>query len=64
MAELEFVDLSDPKLQTKHPKCLGHKYWTDIGWEYDCGYGTTLDCDQCKYGGGRCDPEAKCNQLD
>ena len=45
----------------KHPKCKGFKEWTDCGYEYDCGYATTLDCDQCKYGLGRKDPEAKCN---
>ena len=27
-----------------------------------CGYYTTIDCDECKYGGGRKNPEAKCNQ--
>jgi hypothetical protein len=46
----------------KHPKCKGFKYWTDCGYEFDCGYDSTVDCDECKYGGGRKDPEAKCNQ--
>ncbi len=31
--------------------------------EYECGYDTIIDCDECKYGGGRKNPEAKCNQL-
>jgi hypothetical protein len=44
--------------------CALEKTWTAWGYEYDCGYGTTIDCEQCKYGacGGRKDPEAKCNQ--
>ncbi len=43
--------------------CKGYKYWTDCGYEYDCGYeGHILPCEECKYGGGRKDPEAKCNQ--
>ena len=42
--------------------CAGYQTWTDYGYEYDCGYGTTIDCDQCKYGGGKKDPQAKCNQ--
>ncbi len=44
----------------KHPKCLGHfDYWG----EFDCDYYTVLTCDECKYGGGRKDPKAKCNQI-
>lgn len=26
-----------------------------------CGYDTKIECEQCKYGGGRKNPEAKCN---
>lgn len=48
----------------KHPKCkLVH--WTSVwGGEYDCEYGSTLTCHECKYGehGGTKDPKAKCNQ--
>jgi hypothetical protein len=50
----------------RHPKCKG--YTTPDygnGSEYDCGYGTTITCDECKYclnGGGRKNPEAKSNQ--
>jgi len=43
--------------------CKGYKYWTDWGYEYDCGYlNHILSCDECKYGGGSKNPEAKCNQ--
>ena len=60
---------SDPLLKggedrrgKKHPKCQGEKdYWG----EFDCGYGTTLLCEDCRYcvgAKGRKDPEAKCNQ--
>jgi hypothetical protein len=50
----------EPKKWAKHPKCLGEKdYWG----EFDCGYQTTLMCEDCKYGLGRKDPEAKCNQI-
>ena len=47
----------------QHPKCKGYTI-PDIGWgvEYDCHYESNLCCDDCKYGGGRKDPEAKCNQ--
>lgn len=43
----------------KHPKCEGYK--THEG-DYDCGYNTTLMCEECKYGLGHKDPEANCNQ--
>jgi hypothetical protein len=44
--------------------CKGFSTWTDCGEEHDCGYDTTIPCDECKYGsfGGRKDPAAKCNQ--
>jgi hypothetical protein len=29
--------------------------------DYDCGYGSELSCDECKYGVGRKDPEAWAN---
>lgn len=47
----------------RHAKCLGFET-EDIGWgvDHDCGYKTTIDCDECKYGGGRKNPEAKVNQ--
>lgn len=43
----------------KHPKCKGRYDPFDI--YSDCGYNTTLTCDECKYGFGKKDPEAKCN---
>jgi hypothetical protein len=43
---------------TKHPKCKGT---TDYFGESYCEYKTTLTCDECKYGFGRKNPEAKCN---
>ena len=46
---------------SRHSKCKGFRT-QDYGSEYDCGYDTKIDCDECKYGGGRKDPEAKCNQ--
>jgi len=44
--------------------CKGYKYFTDCGYEFDCGYDTTIECEECKYGscGGRKNPEAKINQ--
>lgn len=47
----------------RHLKCLGFET-EDIGWgvDHDCGYKTKIDCDECKYGGGRKDPAAKVNQ--
>jgi len=58
--QLNILDVSCSSL--RHPKCKGFKT-PDVGWgsDYDCGYDTTIDCDECKYGGGRKDPEAKCN---
>ena len=51
-------------LKNKKPKaffkCLGYY---DYYGEFDCGYQTSITCEDCKYGvcGGRKDPEAKCN---
>ncbi len=45
----------------QHPKCL--LMYDEYNGDYECGYGTTLLCEDCKYSGlGRRDPEAKCNQ--
>ena len=57
------IHLATPpeKSEKKHPKCLGR--YDSWDGDYTCGYNTALDCDQCKYGFGRKDPEAKCNQL-
>ncbi len=48
----------------KHPKCKGFMT-QDIGWgnEFECGYDTILTCDECKYGVGTKDPNAKANKL-
>ena len=49
----------------KHPKCLGW-YKNDVGMvdgpDWGCDYDTIIDCDECKYGHGNKNPEAKCNQ--
>ena len=50
----------------QHPKCKGYKIETLDGTEYDCGYETTITCEECRYcdgnnGRGK-DPAAKCNQ--
>ena len=43
--------------------CLGYET-VDLGngVDYECGYNTKIDCDECKFGGGRKNPEAKVNQ--
>lgn len=51
----------DQQRKPKHPKCKG-KYDAMNG-DYDCGYRTAITCDDCKYGAGRKDPEAKCNAI-
>lgn len=43
--------------------CKGFKTWTDSGYEYDCGYETKIECEDCKYGGGRKNPDAKINKT-
>lgn len=50
--------------QEMHPKCRGYEHHDYSGLVYyDCGYESELDCGECKYGSGRKDPEAKCNQT-
>lgn len=51
------------KASTRHPKCLGYSFDMGCGEEFDCGYGSDLICEDCKYGAGNRDPKAKCNQL-
>ena len=43
------------------PGCKGYRTYEG---DYECGYRTTLACDECKYSasGGRKDPAAKRNQ--
>ena len=48
-------------LPRKHPKCDGT--YNIFTGDYDCSYETILACEDCKYGMGWKDPEAKCNQL-
>jgi hypothetical protein len=59
--QLNTLDVSGSS--SRHPKCRGY-ITRDIGWgnEYECGYETTIDCNECKYGGGRKNPEVKRNQ--
>ena len=48
-------------------RCKGRVSYGPDGEEFECGYLTSLSCEECKYcpkGSGRKDPEAKCNQLD
>ena len=63
MSNKKLEDLFDntTKMQ-KHPKCKGT--YNEWAGDYNCEYQTTLECDECKYGHGRKDPEAKCNQLE
>ena len=60
-----WISPQDPLLKnvksTKHPKCLGYK--DEYLGDYDCDYGTTLTCDECKYGTGKKNPAAKVNQI-
>jgi len=62
--KLIFDKVGGPKINTKKLSdkgCLGyHDEWNG---DYDCGYGATIACEDCKYGMGRKDPEAKRNQL-
>ena len=53
---------TEPEVNSKHPKCKGYKVFTSCGYEYDCEYQARLSCEDCKYGFGRKDPEAKCNR--
>jgi hypothetical protein len=49
---------------TRDKGCKGFKTCgPDLTWDYDCGYNTTLDCEECKYGDGKKDPAAKRNQI-
>lgn len=67
MSELDttelFAVLEQNKKQKRHPKCKGEYY--EYEGDFGCGYGSQLDCGDCKYGnnGGRKDPEAKCHQA-
>ena len=57
------LNILGAKVSYKYEKCAGYQCNHPLDPpEWDCGYNTTIDCDECKYGGGRKDPEAKCNQ--
>jgi hypothetical protein len=53
----------NPTKPKRHPKCMGYEDSTPNGTEYGCGYETTITCDDCKYGHGNKNPEAKANQI-
>ena len=59
--KISLIELKEdaPAPRKKHPKCLGY---TDYWGDFDCDYGSVLMCEDCKYGLGRKDPEAKCNE--
>ena len=58
-------DFGGKEKSKKHPKCLGEDYYSGPSEtsDFGCGYNTSIDCGECKYGAGRKNPEAKCNQL-
>jgi len=59
------IQFKNPKYNGRHPKCKGWSDNTpDAGIEFECGYESYLSCEECKYGLGRKDPEAKCNQSE
>ena len=59
MVDLLEISQAGKNKAKRHPKCKGT--YDAYNGEYDCDYGSMLDCDQCKYGFGRKDPKAKCN---
>ena len=62
MTEFKLTNMttSNPR-ETRHPKCAG--YYDEMNGDYDCHYYTSISCEECKYGCGRKNPEAKCNQI-
>jgi hypothetical protein len=62
MGGMKIIILNGGTYMKKHPKCAGQ--WGGCSRDYDCGYSSVLVCDECKYGTGRKDPEAKCNQIE
>ncbi len=58
---IKLFNISNDVKPLKHPKCKGvYDEWSGYS---DCEYNTTLMCEDCKYGVGRKNPEAKCNQI-
>ena len=45
---------------TRHPNC--RLEYDAMTGDYDCGFKSVLACEDCKYGFGTKDPEAKCNR--
>jgi hypothetical protein len=43
------------------PKCAYYEIHGINYTEYNCGYPTIIDCDDCKYGGGTKDPTSEEN---
>lgn len=39
-----------------------HGVYDEFNGDFDCGLDTKLICEDCKYGMGRKDPNAKCNR--
>lgn len=64
MKELKIEIIENLTENKRHPKCKGIQL-SDIGngSDYNCGYNTSITCDECKYCGGRKNPEAKCNSI-
>lgn len=58
---VERVVRSHEPNKQRHSKCLGT--YDEYNGDYDCEYQSMLTCDECKYGGGRKDPAAKCNAV-
>lgn len=59
--DLSVLSMDDNKPTKRHPKCRG--WYDEFSGDYDCDYYSVLSCDDCKYGAGEKDPEAKCNQI-
>ena len=61
--KLHIATNNTSKMPKRHSKCRGVEI-SDIGWgsDFECEYDSMLDCEECKYGMGKKDPEAKCNQ--
>jgi hypothetical protein len=52
------------RIKLRAQKCAAVRSSNPNDPDVACGYETTITCDDCKYGagGGRKDPQAKCNQ--
>ena len=43
-------------MQKPRIKCESYKSWTDYGYEYDCGHGSGICCEDCVLCGGHYSP--------